>query len=374
MLWRLLIFISVMGVVFDLKAQDTKPTLEVFAVSSCEHCQALMLFLENTSLQEKPLPIQWYYINKDKQALEKFYRAEKPYLQELNALQVPSLRICGVRFVGFENTEADKKLLSRAIETCLVGHGSGSAQAHWGHRLQQLAHMYAFRHASFAFMQSLPAMFVLDTLHMCAWFVWGLLFVVSKSQPGFSRLRTVLAVAGISLVHAFGLFFPQFLGMHSVGLSIVAVVLGLMLFMQWRWSWLAHRFASISALCLPAFVFYYQQQCEPSFSTLLVMRAAEQSHSSKDLLSMLLLLSGGYFLGLLLLTRLLSYLYHRLSRPSQQWYIGIGLRCFAAYAILLLWFNPALLSQLYLSLFGFVFALLISYGYWWIDASRDLQE
>lgn len=370
---RLWVFLCLMLAAVWSQANPAEPSFRIFAASSCGHCQALERYLSNTGAQTPPLAIHWYFIDKDRQALRAFYQAEKPYLSKINALQVPNMRICGERFVGFQDTTVDKTLLNEAMQRCLeltkLKHEDGQDL-----RLRHLADWYAYQHDSFAFMQTIPALFMLDALHMCAWFVWGVLLVVVQNRRGFSWPNALLAVLGITVVHAFGMFFPQLSGLSSLELTLLGWSLGLLFFAQNYWTRLKRYSAAITALCLPALIFYYQQHCEPSFAMLLATRIVDNSSTLKAACYALLFINAAYFFVLLGMSRALAYTYKRLADTQKRPYILWSLRGFASMTVILLWFGSRYLPQFYMSLLGVILALLVSYVYWRIRGAQPEQE
>lgn len=90
--------------------------VQLFLSSTCPHCLKAEDFFNHIAARYPQMHIQWNFINKDKNALLRFNQLLSD--QQMNDFSVPSIYICGSRWIGFGSAETTGKDLLHAIDYC----------------------------------------------------------------------------------------------------------------------------------------------------------------------------------------------------------------------------------------------------------------
>lgn len=92
--------------------------VEVFLTSTCPHCQALSAFLDQYKKTHAWITVHRYYIDTDKNALEKLNSMVQSQHIMSNQFMTPAVFFCDSHWVGFDTSEHIGKELSNGLDFC----------------------------------------------------------------------------------------------------------------------------------------------------------------------------------------------------------------------------------------------------------------
>lgn len=92
--------------------------VEVFLTSTCPHCQALSAFLDEYQKTHLWVTVHRYYIDTDKNALEKLNSMAQSQHSKINPFMTPAVFFCDSRWIGFDNAEHTGKEISNRLNFC----------------------------------------------------------------------------------------------------------------------------------------------------------------------------------------------------------------------------------------------------------------
>ncbi|WP_133141184.1 hypothetical protein [Legionella spiritensis] len=305
--------------------------VDLFLSTTCPHCQKADRFFRKIAAEEPWLQVHRYFINENRDALERFSQYLQDQPRQKDDYAVPAVFFCKVHWTGFENPDTTGKELLKSLRYC---HQQIEQTGGLSDTAVQVLQQWAFANwyesnltGQFSPYLFVPMMGVLDALNPCAFFCAMALFALLILQNnGIRRIVLgalfLLVVTGVHYTaQAHSPVYYQFvswLRIPSVFAGVFLITFVLLFRKQekngrfYAWSLIAGVFTALVTQS------YQQSDCVANFPLIFEQWLAAQQLSSRQILFVGMFYQVIYFLTLALQALLVISIV-KLSRFVKFW-------------------------------------------------------